>query len=172
MLGLSRRHQQLVLVCASLRTSGQPRSKTTGRSRQCFTATLGCSPALLLSGTCPPLCHGQKRKDRFSFLIWILWWPRKIFRHVLSPFSCAEEERLLETSHRLDVSKFFHQERFRMETLLTICQAVQPGDWMISIDLKDAYFHVPIAEDFQKFLRFAVNHTHLQFTCLLFGLTT
>lgn len=43
---------------------------------------------------------------------------------------------------------------------------------MISIDLKDAYFHVPVATEFQQFLRFAVGNQHLQFTCLPFGLTT
>lgn len=33
---------------------------------------------------------------------------------------------------------------------------------------EEAYFHVPIAEDFQKFLWFAVGRIHLQFTCLPF----
>lgn len=34
------------------------------------------------------------------------------------------------------------------ETLATIQQATQPGDWLISIDLKVSYFHVPV----QRFL--------------------
>ena len=59
-----------------------------------------------------------------------------------------------------------------METLSTIQQAIQPGDWMISIDLKDAYFHVPVAIELQKYLRFHVGQEHLQFVCLPFGLTT
>lgn len=70
------------------------------------------------------------------------------------------------------LNRFIKKERFKMETLSTIQQSVQPGDWMVSIDLKDAYFHVPIAENFQQFLRFSVGNLHLQFTCLPFGLST
>ena len=55
---------------------------------------------------------------------------------------------------------------------MTIQQSVHPGDWLVSIDLKDAYFHVPVAADYQKYLRFAVGNQHLQFTCLPYGLTT
>lgn len=40
----------------------------------------------------------------------------------------------------------------------------------MSIDLKDAYFHVPIPEDFQKFL--AVVQVPLELTCLPFRLLT
>ena len=59
-----------------------------------------------------------------------------------------------------------------METLSTIQRAVLPGDWLASIDLKDAYFHVPVATDFHKYLRFCVQNQHLQFICLPFGLST
>ena len=34
---------------------------------------------------------------------------------------------------------------FRMETLGSILPLLRPGDWTASIDLKDAYHHVPIA---------------------------
>lgn len=70
------------------------------------------------------------------------------------------------------LNRFIRKEKFKMESLLTIQQSVHLGDWLVSIDLKDAYFHVPVAADFQKFLRFAVGDQHLQFTCLPFGLTT
>lgn len=59
-----------------------------------------------------------------------------------------------------------------MESLYTIQQSVHPGDWLVSIDLKDAYFHVLVAADFQQFLCFAVGQQHLQFICLPFSLTT
>ena len=43
---------------------------------------------------------------------------------------------------------------------------------MASIDIKDAYLHVPIHPTHQKFLRFAVEHRHFQFVALPFGLAT
>jgi hypothetical protein len=43
---------------------------------------------------------------------------------------------------------------FRMESPQDVRQAIRPGDWAASIDLKDAYFHVPITPDARKYLRF------------------
>lgn len=40
------------------------------------------------------------------------------------------------------LNRFIKAEKFKMETLATIQKAILPGDWMISVDLKDAYFHV------------------------------
>lgn len=40
------------------------------------------------------------------------------------------------------LKSFIKKEKFKMETLFTIHQAILPGD--VSIDLKDAYFHVPM----------------------------
>ena len=61
---------------------------------------------------------------------------------------------------------------FRMETVASVTAAVQPGDWAISLDLTDAYHHVPIALWFRKFLRFVVNGQVYQYNCLPFGLST
>ncbi|KAK7907526.1 hypothetical protein WMY93_016138 [Mugilogobius chulae] len=46
-----------------------------------------------------------------------------------------------------------------------------PGEWFTSIDLRDAYFHVPIAPSHQRFLRFAFQGKHFQFRVLPFGLS-
>ena len=48
---------------------------------------------------------------------------------------------------------------------------VQKGDWALSLDLKDAYFHVPIHKTHNKFLRFCVNNQCYQFRVLCFGPT-
>ena len=32
---------------------------------------------------------------------------------------------------------------FKMETLMSVTRGLKSGDWMMSVDLKDAYFHVP-----------------------------
>jgi hypothetical protein len=60
---------------------------------------------------------------------------------------------------------------FRMETPQDVRQAIRPVDWAASIDLKDAYFHVPIAKDARKYLRFGWRGHLYQFCVLPFGLS-
>lgn len=50
------------------------------------------------------------------------------------------------------LNRFIKKKKFKMGILFTIQQAVQPGDGLISIDLKDVYFHVPILEASKSFL--------------------
>lgn len=52
-----------------------------------------------------------------------------------------------------------------------VLQTIAKGDWFTSIDLKDAYFHVPIALQHRRFLRFAYRGRHWQFRVLPFGLS-
>ena len=40
---------------------------------------------------------------------------------------------------------FIKKENFKMETTKSIRKALSPGDWVTSIDLKNMYFHLPIA---------------------------
>jgi hypothetical protein len=59
-----------------------------------------------------------------------------------------------------------------METLSTVLQSLTVGWWAASIDLKDAYLHVPIHKDHRRFLQFVYKETVYQFRCLPFGLST
>ncbi len=59
---------------------------------------------------------------------------------------------------------------FKMTTLKQILAQNRPGDWFISVDLKDAYFHIQIAPRHRRFLRFAFKGTAYQFTVMPFGL--
>ena len=62
--------------------------------------------------------------------------------------------------------------KFRMETNKTVMEAIQEGDWMTSIDLKDAYFQIPIHQQSRRYLRFAWRGVSYQFRALCFGLST
>ena len=63
------------------------------------------------------------------------------------------------------------KQRFKMETLQSIISMMQPGLWLASVDLKDAYFHVPIAKKQWKYLRFAINGRAFQYKVTPFGLS-
>ena len=75
----------------------------------------------------------------------------------------------------LDLSNlnfFLKSEKFKMETPETIRTSLQQGEWITSIDFKDAYFHIPIQDQSRKYLRFHVQGQTYQFKALPFGLST
>ncbi|KAJ1168845.1 hypothetical protein NDU88_000758 [Pleurodeles waltl] len=67
---------------------------------------------------------------------------------------------------------FLKQEKFKMLTLAQVLLALNMEDWMVSVDLQDAYFHIPILKSHRKYLRFVVGSQHYQFAVLPFGLTS
>ena len=60
----------------------------------------------------------------------------------------------------------------KMETQGSVQSAIRSQEWTVSIDIWDAYLHVPMHQAVRKYLRFVVNKKVYQFTCLPFGLTT
>ena len=65
---------------------------------------------------------------------------------------------------------FLQYTHFKMEGIHLLRDLVQPGDWLGKVDLKDAYFVVPIWKGHRKYLRFLWKETLLEFACLPFGL--
>ena len=59
---------------------------------------------------------------------------------------------------------------FKMETLQSVLLLVQKGNWMVSLDLKDAYLQVPIHLNSRKYLRFVAFGRVYQSKALCFGL--
>ena len=59
--------------------------------------------------------------------------------------------------------------KFRMHIVRDLQQR---GGWMTRIDIKDAYFAIPIHLQHQKFLRFQWKGKCFQFTCLPFRLVS
>jgi hypothetical protein len=68
------------------------------------------------------------------------------------------------------LNKHVLKESFRMESPISIAETMSPGAWACSLDLSDAYLHVPMHESIQKFLRFTLEHRAFQFVSLPFGL--
>ena len=61
--------------------------------------------------------------------------------------------------------------RFRMETARALRRSVRQGDFAVSLDLSDAYLHVPMHLSTRKYLRFAIDGEVYTFTALPFGLS-
>ncbi len=69
---------------------------------------------------------------------------------------------------RLNLS--LYKGKFKMLTMRTIMSQVQEGDWFVTIDLKDAYFHIQVIHRHRRFLRFAFGGKAYQYKVLPFGL--
>ena len=63
---------------------------------------------------------------------------------------------------------FVDVSHFQIETI----QSVHQGDWMASIDLREAYLQVPVHPESRPFLHFVARGQVYQFTTLCFGLST
>ena len=70
------------------------------------------------------------------------------------------------------LNTFIMSQHFHMETPQSVLRSICQGDWMISLDLQDAYLQVPIHPELRRYLRFTMGGVPYQFRVLCFGLTT
>ena len=61
---------------------------------------------------------------------------------------------------------------FKMETVSSLLASILPGQWAFSLDLTDAYLHVPMHPSTFKYLRFNLGDSLYHFRALPFGLST
>ena len=70
------------------------------------------------------------------------------------------------------LNKFVESTSFKMESLQVAKGLLQPGDFMMKLDLKDAYYTVPVHHTHWRYLRFLYHENLYEFRCLPFGLTS
>ena len=70
------------------------------------------------------------------------------------------------------LNQYLVKKPFKMETGQSIRRAMQKGMWVYSIDLKDAYFHIPIHPRSRKYLRITHQGQVYQFKALPFGVSS
>ena len=90
----------------------------------------------------------------------------------LSPIFLRDKK---DGSHRLvlnlkDLNKNITYHHFKMDTLSSVVSLMRPNCFMATIDLKDAYYSVPVCVKHQKFLKFQWKGNYYKFTCFLNGL--
>ena len=70
-------------------------------------------------------------------------------------FSCGKGDGawrpMIDFSH---LNEFVLQTPFKMETIASVLLSVWEGDFLASIDLKDAYFQIPVHQSSRKLLRY------------------
>ena len=74
------------------------------------------------------------------------------------------------------LNKRIKKQGFRMEDLSSIAKIIFPGLWGVKLDLKDAYFHIPLPPRIWKYFLFALGKgkdmEFFYFKVLPFGLTS
>ena len=86
--------------------------------------------------------------------------------------SSAQKRRGLATNNIKVLNQYVAKQHFKMEDIRTMKDIIRPRDYMAKLDLKDAYFSVPVAADDRKYLRFEWAGRVYEYTCLPFGLTS
>ena len=76
--------------------------------------------------------------------------------------------RMILNLKKLNESVVYHH--FKMNTLWTVVRMMKQNCFIASIDIKDAYYSVPISENDQKYLKFEWNGAIYKFTCFPNGL--
>ena len=66
---------------------------------------------------------------------------------------------------------FVKKYKFKMETLSSVREWIKPNSYCTSLDLKDAFLHIPIHNESKKFLRFIWLQKIYEWQVLVFGLT-
>ena len=93
-------------------------------------------------------------------------------RFLFPAISSAKKERKVTPSNRSFFTKsVYKQTAFQEETFKFVRQSIMANDWAVSIDLTDAYLHVPIHPRSRKYLWFVYEHQVFQFTALPFGMS-
>ena len=61
------------------------------------------------------------------------------------------------------LNRYLLKKHFKMDSMKKVIQLVEKGDWSITLDLADAYFHLKIFKHHCKYLRFSFKGKVFQF---------
>lgn len=88
--------------------------------------------------------------------------------YFLAPKSDGSDRFILNLK---ELNKFLEYQHFQLEDFRTAIKLVDKDYFMCTLDLKDAYFLVPVHKNFRIYLRFRFKNVLYEFTCLPFGLS-
>lgn len=70
------------------------------------------------------------------------------------------------------LNRHLEVKHFQMETAQSVSAALRPGEWTSTVDISDAYLHVPLSSSIRHYFRFMVEGQVYQFRAMPFGLST
>ena len=70
------------------------------------------------------------------------------------------------------LNKFIHTPKFRMTNHFQLAELMPPPCWMATLDLQDAYLHIPMRQSLHRYLAFTLDKQMFFFRALPFGLST
>ena len=113
--------------------------------------------------TCPPDCNFKTflEKRKVQYLVpWFI---------ISKPEGDSLKHRLIADCKQLN--KFFHCPHFKMEHWGKIFPLLRKGMYAAKIDLKHAYFHLPVHQSLKPYLHLKVGNHLFQFLAAPFGLS-
>ena len=71
------------------------------------------------------------------------------------------------------LNQYLHTEHFKVDHLIMIfiLPLIKQNSYLTSLDLRDAYFTIPVKVTHRKYLRFLWKRTLYEFVCMCFGLS-
>lgn len=96
--------------------------------------------------------------------------PKQIYSRVFCVKKANGDNRMILDLSKLN--KLIHKSSFKMETIENIKVLLEPNDYMVSIDLRDAFLSVPVHNDSKPFLCFKFEGDVFNFNTLPFGMTS
>ena len=126
----------------------------------------------------PALTYSQEEKKLISIEIKSMISKRAIHpvpweegQQLSSIFTRPKKEGKVRTIINLKrLNQFIPYVHFKMDKLTDLKSLLRKNDFMVKIDLKDAYWSIPIHKDSRKFLRFMWEGQLYEFLVLAFGL--
>ena len=90
----------------------------------------------------------------------------------ISPLHCVPKKGsdfrlILNLSH---LNNFVNAPRFRNDDIRVVADYIQNDDLLVSVDIKNGFYHVPVRECDRKYLSFMWNDAFYRFTVTPFGL--
>ena len=90
----------------------------------------------------------------------------------LVPKKNSEKFRMIHNMALFNSRYLEEPAHFKMVSLGDLRSKINPCDWLVSLDLQDAYLHVPIFPGHRRYLRILFRGVHYQWRVLPFGISS